>query len=146
MTKHVTHHFSKEHESQLEEIGDYMTSSVISIDAESFIKEVAQIMQTKHIGSVFVKENDKFIGIISETDLSRKIVAANLDPATTKVRKIMTEPIITMDCLENVEKANQLMALKKIRHLGVTKNGEIIGVLSVKDLVSFYANPRLRTW
>jgi len=39
-----------------------------------------------------------------------------------------------------------LMAQKKIRHLGVTKNGEIVGVLSVRDLVSFYANPRMRTW
>lgn len=146
MPKHETHHFSKEHESQLEEIGDYMTSSVSSIDVESFVKEAAQIMQTRHIGSVFVKENDKFIGIITESDLSRKVVAKSLDPATTKVRKIMTEPVITMDCLENVEKANQLMAQNKIRHLGVTKNGEIIGVLSVKDLVSFYANPRLRTW
>ncbi|MDA0691228.1 MAG: CBS domain-containing protein [Nitrospinae bacterium] len=146
MTRHETHHFSKEHESHLEEIGDYMASPVSSIDHDSTVQEAAQIMQTKHIGSVFVKENDKFVGIITENDLSRKVVAKGLDSETTKVSQIMTEPLVTLDCMEHVAKANQLMAQKKIRHLGITKNGEIIGVLSVKDLVSFYANPRLRTW
>jgi signal-transduction protein with cAMP-binding, CBS, and nucleotidyltransferase domain len=146
MTRHETHHFSKEHESHLEEISDYMTSPVSSIDAESFVKEAAQIMHTKHIGSIFINKNDKFIGIITENDLLRKVVAANLDSETTKVTEIMTEPLVTLDCFEPIAKANQLMAQKKIRHLGVTKNGEIIGVLSVKDLVSFYANPRMRVW
>lgn len=146
MIKHETHHFSKEHESHLEETGDYMTSPVFSIDAKSFVRDAAQIMLTKHIGSVFVKENNKFVGIITENDLSSKVVAEGLDPETTKVTRIMTEPIVTLDCMEHVEKSNQVMAQKKIRHLGVTKNGEIVGVLSVRDLVAFYANPRMRTW
>jgi len=146
MSKHEIHHFSKEQESHLETIGDYMTSPVSGIDAESFVREAAQIMQSEHIGSVFVKENDKFIGIITENDLSRKVVAENLDTETTKVRNIMTEPLISLDCSEHVAKANQMMAQKKIRHLGVTRNREIVGVLSVRDLVSFYANPRMRTW
>lgn len=146
MTRHETHRFSKQHESQLEEIGDYMTTPVLCIDAESFVKEAAQFMQIKRVGSLFVKKNEKFMGIITENDLSRKVVAANRNPETTRVAEIMTEPIVTLDCLEHIEKANQLMAQKNIRHLGVTNNGEIIGALSVKDLVSFYANPRLRTW
>jgi signal-transduction protein with cAMP-binding, CBS, and nucleotidyltransferase domain len=146
MPKHKIHHFSKEQDSKLEEIGDYMASPVSSIDSDSFVKEAAQIMQTKHIGSVLVKEKDKYVGIITENDLSRKVVAANLDSETTKVSQIMTEPLVTLDCFEQVAKANQLMAKNKIRHLGVTRSGEVVGVLSVKDLVSFYANPRMRTW
>jgi len=145
-TKHVPHRFSKEHESHLEEIGDYMTSPVLEVDSESFVKEAAQIMQSKHIGSLFVKKGDKFVGIITENDLSRKIVADNLDPATTKVSEIMTSPIHTLDCMEYVEKANQLMAQNKIRHMGVTKNEEIIGILSVRDLVAYFSNPKMRTW
>ena len=142
----MTHHFSKQNESQLEEVGDYMVSPVLFIDADSFVQEAAQLMQSKLVGSLFVKNHGKFVGIITENDLSRKVVASNKNPEITKVAEIMTTPIVTMDCLEHVGKANQLMAQKKIRHLGVTKNDEIIGVLSVKDLVSFYANPRLRTW
>lgn len=146
LSKHVPHRYSKEHEEHLEEIGDYMTSPVLNVDSESFVKEAAQIMQSKHIGSLFVKEGDKFVGIITENDLSRKVVADNLDPATTKVSEIMTTPICTLDCIEHVEKANQMMAQNKIRHMGVTKNDEIIGILSVRDLVAYFANPRIRTW
>lgn len=146
MSKHVPHRFSKEHEDHVEEVGDYMTSPVFNVDSESFVQEAAKIMQSKHIGSLFVKKGDEFIGIITENDLSRKVVAENLDPATTKVSKIMSEPIHTLDCMEHVEKANQMMAQNKIRHLGVTKNDEVIGILSVRDLVAYFANPRMRTW
>jgi len=145
-SKHVPHRFSKEHEDQLEEIGDYMTSPVLDVGPESFVKEAAQIMQSRHIGSLFVKKGDEFVGIVTENDLSHKVVAESLDPTTTKVSDIMTAPIHTLDCMEHVEKANQLMAQKKIRHLGVTKNDEIVGILSVKDLVSYFANSRMRTW
>ena len=145
-SKHVPHRFSKEHEDHLEEIGDYMTSPVLNVDSGAFVKEAAQIMQSKHIGSLFVKKGDEFIGIITENDLSHKVVAENLDPATTKVSEIMTSPIHTLDCLEHVDQANQFMAKNKIRHLGVTKNEEIIGILSVRDLVAYFANPRIRTW
>lgn len=144
--KHVPHRFSKEHEDQVEEIGDYMTSPVLSVDSEASIKEVAQIMQSKKIGSLFVKKGGEFVGVITENDLSRKVVADGLDPATTKVAEIMSEPIHTLDCKEHIEKANQLMAQNKIRHLGVTKNDEIIGILSVRDLVAYFSNSRMRTW
>lgn len=145
-SKHVPHRFSKEHEDQLEVIGDYMTSPALSADSEASVKEVAQIMLAKRIGSLFIKKGDEFIGIITENDLSRKVVAESLDPANTKVEKIMTAPIRTLDYTEHVEKANQLMAQNKIRHLGVTKNDKVIGILSVRDLVAYFANPRMRTW
>jgi CBS domain-containing protein len=145
-SKHIPHRFSKEHESQVEEIGDYMTSPVLNVDSEASVKEAAQIMQVRRIGALFVKKGDEFVGIITENDLSRKVVADSLDPATTKVSEIMAAPLHTLDCIEHIEKANQLMAQKKIRHLGVTKNDEIIGILSVRDLVAYFSNPRMRTW
>jgi signal-transduction protein with cAMP-binding, CBS, and nucleotidyltransferase domain len=145
-SKHVPHRFSKEHEDQLEGIGDYMTSPVLNVDSESFVKEAAQIMQSKHIGSLFVKNGDEFVGVVTENDLSRKVVAEGLDPATTKISKIMTAPIHTLDYTEHIEKANPFMAQNKIRHLGVTKNDEIIGIISVKDLVAYFANSKMRTW
>jgi CBS domain-containing protein len=54
------------------------------------------------------------------------------------------QPIITLDCHLPVTDANAFMAKKKIRHLPVTENDKIVGMISVKDLVSFFANPRLR--
>jgi signal-transduction protein with cAMP-binding, CBS, and nucleotidyltransferase domain len=56
----------------------------------------------------------------------------------------MTQPIISLDCHLPVTEANAYMAKKKMRHLAITDNGKIVGMISVRDLVSFFANPRFR--
>ena len=145
-TRHVTHHFAKHDSTHLESIQDYMTSPVIEISANSSIKEAVHLMKSKNIGSLFVKEKTEFVGMITDTVISHSVVVGGMEPDSTKVSMVMIHPIPTMDHRENLEEANSFMARHNIRHLGVTKNGKIMGVLSVKDLVSFFANPRLRTW
>lgn len=130
----------------IEEIGDYMSSSILSIEADTLAQEAAQTMESKNIGSLLVKEGEKYVGIVTETDLTRKMLAKGLNKETTKVREIMTTPLLTIDCHEPLVEANQLMAKKKIRHLGVTENGEVVGLISVRDLVHYFSNPRMRSW
>lgn len=129
-----------------EEIGDYMISPVLSISHDASTQEAARIMETNHVGSLLVKEGDRFVGIITETDLTRKIVAKGLKDKNPPVREIMTSPLQTIDCHEPIVDANQKMANKRIRHLAVTDKGEVVGMLSVKDLIHYYANPRIRSW
>jgi signal-transduction protein with cAMP-binding, CBS, and nucleotidyltransferase domain len=145
-TKHVTHHFAKHDPTHLESIEDYMTSPVIGIAANCSIKEAVILMKLKNIGCLFVNEKDKFVGMINDAIISHSVVAEDMEPESTKVSEVMLHPIPTLDHRENLEEANSFMARNDIRHLGVTKNGDVVGVLSVKDLVSFFANPRLRTW
>ena len=130
----------------IEEIGDYMASPVLDISVDALAHEAAQTMESKHIGSLLVKEGEKFVGIVTETDLTRKMLAKGLDLKTTKVSEIMTTPLLTIDCHEPLVTANQLMAKKKIRHLGVTENDEVVGLISVRDLVHYFSNPRMRSW
>ncbi len=130
----------------IEEVGDYMSSSILSISAESLAQEAAQTMESKNIGSLLVKEGENFVGIVTETDLTRKMLAKGLQMETTKVSEIMTSPLLTVDCHEPLVEANQLMAKKKIRHLGVTENEKVVGLISVKDLVHYFSNPRMRSW
>ncbi len=129
-----------------EEIGDYMISPVLSIAPDAAAQEAAQLMESKHIGSLLVKEGEAFVGIITETDLTRKIVARGLQDKNPSVRDIMTTPLHTIDCHEPIVDANQLMANKRIRHIAVTDNDTGVGMLSVKDLIHYYANPRMRSW
>jgi signal-transduction protein with cAMP-binding, CBS, and nucleotidyltransferase domain len=129
-----------------EEIGDYMVSPVLSVAPDASAQEAAQLMESKHIGSLLVKDGETFVGIITETDLTRKILAQGLQDKNPTVREIMTAPLRTIDCHEPIVDANQLMANKRIRHLAVTENGEVVGMLSVKDLIHYYANPRMRSW
>ncbi len=129
-----------------EEIGDYMVSPVLSVSPDTLAQEAAQLMESKHIGSLLVKDGEAFVGIVTETDLTRKILAKGLKDKNPKVRDIMTTPLQTIDCHEPIVDANQLMANKRIRHLAVTENDTVVGVLSVKDLIHYYANPRMRSW
>ncbi|MCH6581076.1 MAG: CBS domain-containing protein [Nitrospinae bacterium] len=129
-----------------EEIGDYMASPVLSIAPDASTQEAAQIMESKHVGSLLVKDGDTYVGIVTETDLTRKIVARGLQDKNSKVSDIMTAPLQTIDCHEPIVDANQLMANKRIRHIAVTENDQVVGMLSVKDLIHYFANPRMRSW
>ena len=123
----------------MDEISDYMTSTVLSIDVESSVQEAAQYMVSQSIGSVLVKEFDEYVGIVTETDLTRKVLGKGLNPETTRVSEIMTSPILSMDCYLPVEEANRFMHKNKIRHLVVTEEEKIVGILSVKDLVAYFS-------
>ncbi len=129
-----------------EEIGDYMVRPVLSISPDTPVQEAAQLMESKHVGSLLIKEGENFVGIVTETDLTRKILAKGLKDKNPKVSEIMTTPLQTIDCHEPIVDANQLMANKRIRHIAVTENNEVVGMLSVKDLIHYYANPRIRSW
>lgn len=123
----------------LDEIGDYMNSPVFSIDHDSTVQEAAQYMHASNIGSLLVREFDNYVGIITETDLSRKVVGKGLSPETTPVTEIMTQPLQTMDRFLPIEEASQFMHKNRIRHLPVTEDEKVVGMLSVKDLVAYYA-------
>ena len=141
--KHKTHTFAKQEKIE-ETIGEYMSAPVQSVTGESTIFEVSKMMTERNIGSVLVKNGKEFVGIITERDLTQKVIGMGLDPKTTPVSEIMTSPLITLDSDQPVTDANQFMAKHKIRHLAVTVEGKVSGIISVKDLVAFYANPRLR--
>lgn len=144
MKKHTPHHYAKNQEKYQEEIGSYMSTPVHSVDSDTNILEVTELMEEKNVGSLLVKENGQYVGIVTERDLTRKVIGKNMDLKTTKASVIMSQPIFSLDGSRPITEANQYMADHKVRHLAVTDGDKIVGMLSVKDLVSFFANPRLR--
>jgi signal-transduction protein with cAMP-binding, CBS, and nucleotidyltransferase domain len=96
-------------------------------------------MVAHNIGSVLVKEFEEYVGIVTETDLTRKVLGKGLNAESTPVSEIMTSPILSLDCYLPVEEANRFMHKNKIRHLAVTEEEKIVGILSVKDLVSYFS-------
>ncbi|MCH8157458.1 MAG: CBS domain-containing protein [Nitrospinae bacterium] len=123
---------------QADSLGEYMASPVLSIEADAKIEEAAKLMKQKLIGSLLVKESGEYVGVITESDVTRKVVAMGLDPKTTPVFAVKVEKIITMEHSQSVLDANELMKENTIRHLPVTRDGKIEGMFSVKDLVGFY--------
>ena len=126
-------------EEYFEDIGDYMSSPALSIDSELTVQEAAQQMHAKNVGALLVRLGKEYVGIITETDLTRKGVALGLNLEITPVSSVMTKPFLSMDRFFPIEEAEEFMKKHKIRHLAVTEEDEVVGMLSVKDLVSCYS-------
>lgn len=112
----------------------------IAVDRDTSVRKAAEIMKDSGIGSVFVSRDKEIIGILTDTDLVRRLVAAGLDSDRTTVEQIMSAPVLKIDENKTLLDANDLMAKEHVRHLGVSKGGEIVGMISVRDLVVFLTN------
>jgi signal-transduction protein with cAMP-binding, CBS, and nucleotidyltransferase domain len=112
-----------------------MRTTMETIPSERTALEAAQAMAEKRIGSLLVLEAEKIAGIVTETDLVRKVIAAGLSSSNTSVSAMMTYPLIQIDINRTVRDASRLMAEARIRHLAVAEDGKIVGLLSVRDLV-----------
>ncbi len=117
-----------------------MSRNLKTIPYNATLKEAACLMRDKHIGSLLVVRNDDHIGILSETDLVRRGIAEGLDPDKAIVERIMSSPIITIDIEKTAEEANAVMSERGIRHLAITNEGKIVGILSVRDLLIYFKN------
>jgi CBS domain-containing protein len=93
------------------------------------------IMAEYRIGALIVLQKKKMVGIISERDYASKIVLKGKSSKDTLISDIMTKDVITLNAGDNFEKGLQIMTDKRIRHLPVMKDEEVIGVLSLGDLV-----------
>ncbi len=122
----------------MDDVGDFMSSPVLRIDSESSVQDAAILMEKSHVGSLIVEKYGDDIGIITERELSQKVLAKGGNPEEMKVSDIMAS-IQSMDRYMPIEEANQFMHKNKIRHLAVTDDDKIVGILSVKDLVAYYS-------
>jgi len=120
-------------------VADYMSSDLRSVHLDATIKQAARLLQKWKVGSLLVDDGLRYIGIITDTDLSRKAVARGLDPNATCVRICMSKPVITVEDSELLTDAVRLMKDKAIRHLAVTEDRTIIGVLSLSDVLRYYS-------
>jgi CBS domain-containing protein len=119
-------------------VADYMSSDVRSIAVNATLKQAGRMLQKFKVGSLLVDDNRRYIGIITDTDLSRKAVARALDPSTTLVKVCMSNPIISIEDSEPITEAVKLMKESGVRHLAITEDRTIIGILSVSDVLRYY--------
>jgi len=97
--------------------------------------DAAKLMRERHIGSVFVEQDSRIVGIVTESDLVRDVVGMSLAANHVRVRDIMSSPVIGLDERSPITEAADLMERNGTRHLAVLKADQIIGVLSVRDLL-----------
>lgn len=120
------------------ELGEFMSSPVVRIDSEGSVQDAAILMEQSHVGSLIVEQYGDDVGILTERELSQKVLAKGGKPEEISVSDIMS-PVQSMDRYMPIEEANIFMHKNKIRHLAVTDDNKIVGILSVKDLVAYYS-------
>ena len=119
-------------------VASIMTKNPKSVGPTTSVVSAAKTMKSARVGSLFVKKGKQFVGIVTDTDIVRRAVSSGKPLGKLTVEKIMTAPIRTIDAGQAVDEAQDMMGDHSIRHLGVTRGGEIIGVVSVRDLLMHY--------
>jgi CBS domain-containing protein len=122
----------------MDQVSEYMVKTVREIDVDTSVRDAAEKLDSFGIGSLLVKKGSDYVGMISEMEITRQLVAKNLDSSSTRAGDIMNPDIDYIDQEETMSEAIARMREKRLRYLVVRDGETVVGILSVKDLLAFY--------
>jgi CBS domain-containing protein len=111
--------------------------NVFSVEPTTVVYKAIETMAEKNIGGLLITENGKLVGIFTERDYARKLILKGKSSNTTTIGELMTKNPFTVTPDSSIEECMELMSNRRIRHLPVLDNGELIGVISIGDVVRF---------
>jgi CBS domain-containing protein len=127
----------KEESSMSLTVDDAMVKDVMTIDENSTVKEAADIMNKFEIGCLIAIRKGKAMGIITERDLLKRVVAEAKDSTKTKVKDIMSSPLVVVEPGMDLEEAVRLMFQMKIKKLPVVDEKRLVGLVTLTDIARF---------
>jgi CBS domain-containing protein len=117
-------------------VKDIMSSPVVTLDEDATSNKVATLMDENDLGCVIVtNKTGKPVGIITERDLVIRVLAKNLVPDAIKAKEIMTAPLVTIQPEATISEAARRMSRLDIRRLGVVYKGNLVGLISSRDIL-----------
>jgi CBS domain-containing protein len=119
-------------------VAQIMTRKLKTVGPATSVVSAAKTMRASRIGALFVKKGKQFVGIVTDTDIVRRAVSTGKPLGKLTVEKIMTKPVCTIEGSQSVDDAQDMMGDLGVRHLGVTKAGEMTGIVSVRDVMMHY--------
>jgi CBS domain-containing protein len=122
---------------RLAEILEGKGGEVLAIDADASVFEAVERMVEKNVGSLLVTEGGEITGIVTERDYLRRVTLEGREERETPVREIMSSPLIVVTPETTIDECMALMTDRRIRHLPVVEEGEVVGLVSIGDLVKF---------
>ena len=114
---------------------DRKGATLYSVEPEDPVLEAIRQMAEHHVGALLVMKGTELQGIISERDYARKVILHGRSSAETPVWQIMSSPVVTVSPDQTVQDCMHLMTERRIRHLPVVDNDNVVGMLSIGDLV-----------
>lgn len=127
-------------------ISQLMNRDIKVVPYDTTIEDSADKMSQWNISSLLIEREGQVAGIVTDTDIVRKAVAKQLRLDQEKIGELMSRPVVSLEQDRSVEDAFDLMGESRVRHLVVTERGNIIGIVSVRDLLIFFrkeSEPRM---
>jgi len=118
-------------------VDDVMVKEVMTIDESSTVKEAAEIMNKFEIGCLIAVRKGKAMGIVTERDLLKRVVAESKDANKTKVKDVMSSPLVVVEPSMDLEEAVKLMFQMKIKKLPVVDEKRLVGLVTLTDIARF---------
>ena len=112
-------------------------TTVWSISPEATVFEAIQMMADKNIGALLVTDKEKLLGLLTERDYTRKVALKGKSSKQTPVKEILSAECIQVTPAHTVEECMRLMTAHRVRHLPVLNGGQILGIVSIGDLVNW---------
>ena len=113
---------------------------VLSVDADATVFDAAQRMIDANVGAMLVSVRGRIAGIVTERDYLRRVTLEGRADRDTTVREIMSSPLIVISPDTTIDECMALMTEQRIRHLPVAEHGDVVGVISIGDVVKFQSN------
>jgi CBS domain-containing protein len=115
-------------------VRDAMTEDPRSIGASASVVEAARLMREQHIGSLPVTEDERLVGMITDRDITTRVVAESAVPESTSVGDVYSRDLISVEPNSDLEEALRLMARHQVRRLPVVENGRLVGIVAQADV------------
>ena len=116
-------------------VGDAMSSPVITVNVENNVKDSATLMTERGTGSLIIVDNGKPVGIVTKRDIIKRVVSEGKDPSITKIKEIMSSPLITTNRKTGILSAMRILREHHISQMLVLDGEEMVGVISERDLI-----------
>jgi CBS domain-containing protein len=115
-------------------VRDAMTQNPRSIGATASVVEAAQLMREGHIGSLPIIDDEQLVGMITDRDITTRVVAEEADPKLTLVGDVYSRDLVSVEPDKDLDEALQLMARHQVRRLPVVENGRLVGIVAQADI------------
>lgn len=118
----------------MESISDIMTKEVFVVSEDASAVDAAHIMTRKGVGALVVVKDESPVGMVTERDLVRRILAEGKNPEQTKLSSIASKPLVVVDPSKDLDGAAKIMTINNVRRLAVIQEGRLRGIITATDL------------